>query len=117
MVDDMASAKLTARPKGADRKRERRLQPARVVAGREECPAEEETLFKALAAGRRAALTVPLARLAIETAARQGEQCSLDWKDVDLEKHNTPSPKVPLAGMNARPSSPNALRMALAVTS
>ncbi|TWB45801.1 site-specific integrase [Nitrospirillum pindoramense] len=86
VVDNMASAKLTARPKGADRKRERRLQPARVVAGQEECPAEEEILFKALAAGRHAALTVPLARLAIETAARQGELCSLDWKDVDLEK-------------------------------
>ncbi|TWB12832.1 phage integrase family protein [Nitrospirillum amazonense] len=86
VVDNVASSKLTARPKGADRKRDRRLQPARIIAGQEDCPAEEDTLFKALAAGRHAALVVPLTRLAIETAARQGELCSLGWRDIDLDR-------------------------------
>ncbi|MEA1672859.1 site-specific integrase [Nitrospirillum sp. BR 11163] len=94
-----AEAKLTARPKGSDRKRERRLQPARVEVTHQRdpdtgaeaelshhIPAEEERLMAGLAASKHGAWLVPMAKLALETAARQGEICALDWSDMDLAK-------------------------------
>lgn len=80
-----AESKSTARPKGADRKRERRLAPARIIDG-QEVPAEEVTVMVAVKSSTHAAFLVPLTRLAIETAARQGELCSLTWDDVDLDR-------------------------------
>lgn len=75
VADNVASAKLVSRPKGADRKRDRRLQEG-----------EEAALFDALSRQKHADYLVPLARLAIETAARQGELCSLEWRDVDVQR-------------------------------
>ncbi|MEE3625009.1 site-specific integrase [Nitrospirillum sp. BR 11752] len=75
MPSNPAEATLTARPKGADRKRERRLQDG-----------EEEALLAGLAESKHGCWLAPMARLAIETAARQGEICALDWSDVDLDR-------------------------------
>ncbi len=51
---------------------------------------EEERLLKELANARQAAIVVPMVRLAIETAMRQGELLALDWKDLRISgKHGT----------------------------
>jgi len=88
VVENAAGAAAVKRPKGADRKRERRLRsPTQVDPATGEVPkSEEERLFARLANEKHAALLVPLVRLAIETAARQGELCSLRWTDVDITK-------------------------------
>jgi integrase len=87
--DNVAGAKLVKRPAGADHKRERRLKPPSgkvdPETGKPE-KGEEERLFDQLAKERHATWLTILARLAIETAARQGELCSLRWPDIDLDK-------------------------------
>ncbi len=75
VAENVAGAKLVARPKRADRARDRRLREG-----------EEAQLFAQLAKSKLAPYLVPLARLAIETACRQGELCSLRWTDIDLTR-------------------------------
>ncbi|WP_340530197.1 site-specific integrase [Cupriavidus necator] len=51
---------------------------------------EEQRLLHELAKARQAAIVVPMVRLAIETAMRQGELLALDWKDLRISgKHGT----------------------------
>lgn len=45
---------------------------------------EEESLLRELGKSRQAAIVVPLVRLAIETAMRQGELLALEWADVKI---------------------------------
>lgn len=89
MSENPASAALVARPKGADRKRDRRLAPPTgkidPATGKLDV-GEERRLFDQLAQAKHQHFLVPLARLAIETAARQGELCALRWDDIDLDK-------------------------------
>jgi integrase len=75
VAENVAGAKLVARPKRADRARDRRLREG-----------EEEKLFAELGKSKLAPYLAPLARLAIETACRQGELCSLRWSDIDLKR-------------------------------
>ncbi|TWB09080.1 phage integrase family protein [Nitrospirillum amazonense] len=99
MPSNPAEAKLTARPKGADRKRERRLVPERAeiipafdpdqqiaIEMHVRVPGEEERLIAGLAAHKHGCWLVPMAQVALETAARQGEICALTWEDIDLKK-------------------------------
>lgn len=58
---------------------------------------EEARLVAALSDPRCNAALLPIFRFAIETAARQSEILSLDWKDVDLENR-----VVRLRGINGR---------------
>ncbi len=81
MFENPAAAALVARPKGADRKRDRRLAPPQ---GKD--LGEEHRLFDRLAAEKYQHHLIPLVRLAIETATRQGELCALRWDDVHLDK-------------------------------
>ncbi len=73
VAENVAAAMAVKRPANADRRRERRLSAD-----------EEERLWEQLGAELHGAYLRPLMRLAIETAARQGELCSLRWADVDL---------------------------------
>ncbi|ABF09720.1 Tyr recombinase activity site-specific recombination Tyr recombinase activity CMGI-5 [Cupriavidus metallidurans CH34] len=51
---------------------------------------EEQRLLRELAKARQAAIVVPLVRLAIETAMRQGELLALEWKDLRIaDTHGT----------------------------
>jgi integrase len=89
MAENPARAALVARPKGADRKRDRRLVPAEKKLGSatgEPDQGEEARLFSQLRREKYHHFLVPLTRLAIETAARQGELCALCWDDIDLER-------------------------------
>jgi integrase len=75
LSENVAEAKLVRRPQNSDRRRERRLSAA-----------EEVKLFAQIAKLKHLSIYVAaLARLAIETGARQGELCSLTWNDIDLE--------------------------------
>lgn len=51
---------------------------------------EEEKLLAALAKSRQSKIVVPMVRLAIETAMRQGELLSLEWKNIKINNdHGT----------------------------
>jgi integrase len=114
IVNNPASADRCARPKGADRKRDRILLPAQKQrvdqldqAGAElpavELPppceaispdtgdvhaemllSEEERLLGACRSDRSPWL-LPATQLALLTAMRQGEICALEWSDIDFE--------------------------------
>ena len=87
-----ASAEHVTRPEDSDTLRDRRLLPASAAAVRaaamkgEEPPADEETRLFAQLAKSESADDVPIARLAIEQAMRQGEIFALKWEDIDFER-------------------------------
>jgi integrase len=112
IVNNPASAEQCARPKGADRKRDRILLPAQrqrvesldqadsqpaavqLACGETSAPgpqhrpemqlSEEERLLGACKSdGNRWLL--PATQLALLTAMRQGEICALEWSDIDFE--------------------------------
>ncbi len=85
-----ASASAVPRPKGADRKRTRKLEPAPVLkatvpAGGEPPKSELERLTAALAESP-CAHDLPFVLFALAQGTRRGEQLGLRWRDVDFER-------------------------------
>ncbi len=100
IVINPAASDQCARPKGADRKRDRVFLPAQKQAANGREPevdppsasdptadidlSEEERLLKACA-GDSDPWLLPATQLALLTAMRQGEICALEWPDIDFE--------------------------------
>jgi integrase len=87
-----ATAKAVTRPKGADKKRNRRLQPASddaiqdaLDAGEEPPLGEEQRMYAALAESPWPHDTI-ITRWAIAQATRQGEAFALRWGDINLRR-------------------------------
>jgi integrase len=91
IVNNPATAKEVKRPKGADKRRDRVLEPAShndIVAaeaiGAELPKSEEERLLEAMKASDNS-WDYWMVKWALATAMRQGETCALRWVDIDLK--------------------------------
>lgn len=90
--------RLVRRP-ATPRARDRRLEKG-----------EEKRLFNACEKGN-ASYLLPIVRLAIETAMRQGELVSLQWKHIDLKKRTAFLPDTKNGESRAVPLSSEAIRI------
>ena len=91
LLENPATAKMVARPEGADQKRNRRLMAPTAAHLRaaeehgEEPPLHEEERLYAAFADSPWADDGPFVRFAIAQATRRGEALGLRWRDLDLD--------------------------------